>query len=377
MSHRGDATRARPALPRPDKPRSVLITGLPTHVARRLLLMMVENEPESRFHVVIPEHLVERLHGRLESPLPQRVEILTGDTVAMDLGLSGDEYVRLCDEVTDVYHLASIFYLGIDYEEARAVNVRGTLNVLQAASEMKRLERFNHFSTAFVAGNRNGVIMEDELESGQSFRNPFEQTKFEGEQVVARWRDRLPITVYRPSLIVGDSVSGELDRDRMDGPYMLMKAMLGAPAEVPLPLPGKGDKPLNLVPVDWVCESLYTLSLMDEARGATFHLTDPNPLPARKVFELVAQAAGRAAPRGRLPYRAARALLKLPGIERVFRRHRQFLDDFNQLTLFNSIETTRLLGARTCPPLPDYIERLVEYVLEHRDEPPRKRVNRA
>lgn len=343
-------------------PRTVLITGLPSFVARRLLLEMACAELDSRFIAVIPEHLLERLEERLEGRLPSNVELMTGDTVAMDLGLAGDEYTRICAEVTDVYHMASIFYLGVNDEDARAVNVRGTLNVLQAAAEMKRLVRFNHLSTAFVAGDRAGVIMEAELDAGQRFRNAFERTKFEGEQVVRRWSGRLPISIYRPSLVVGDSRTGAIDPDRMDGPYTFMRAILAAPAEVPVPLPGKGDKPLNLVPVDWVCAAIHALSRDPRAEGGTFHLTDPNPLSARRIFELVAQAAGHAAPRGRLPYRAARAVLKLPGLERTFRRYRQFLDDFNQLTIFNSIETMRLLDGMPCPPLPDYLEHLVGYL---------------
>lgn len=345
--------------------RSVLVTGLPSHVSRVLLLQMAQSEPESQFFALVPEHLVERLHERAGT-LPDNVTVLVGDTVAMDLGLSGVEYNEIIDVVTDVYHLASIVYLGINYRAARAVNVRGTLNVLQAASEMKHIERFNHFSTAFVAGDRTGVILEEELDEGQRFRNAFERTKFEAEQVVARWRERVPVSVYRPSLIVGDSQTGRIDPDRMDGPYTLMKAMLQAPADVPIPLPGKGDKPLNLVPVDWVCAAVYALSLEPDGVGKTFHLTDPNPLPARRVFELVAQAAGRAAPRGRLPYRAARALLQLPGIERIFRRERQFLDEFNQLALFNSLETTTLLDGHglPCPSFSSYVGNLVEYLAD-------------
>src|SRR5690606_36709008 len=174
----------------------------------------------------------------------------------------------------------------------------------------------------------------------------------------------LPITVYRPSLIIGDSRTGAIDDNRMDGPYPLMKAMLSAPPEFAIPLPGKGDKPLNLVPVDWVIETLYLLSRRDDAAGKTYHLTDPNPLSARRVFELVAEAAGRPLPRGRVPYRISRALLNLPIVERMFRRHRQFLDDFNQLTIFNATNTAIALtnGGRPCPSFDEYVDVIVEWI---------------
>ncbi len=349
-----------------DDQRVILITGLPSFAARRLLLTSLEREPDARYYLVVPEQLHERLHSQLEITLPPNVTLFAGDTVSIDLGLSGPEYVEIIDNVTDVYHMASILYLGVDYRTARRVNVDGTKNALQAAAEMPNLVRFNHFSTAFVAGSRTGVIMENELDVGQSFRNAFERTKFEAEQSIQRWRDKLPISVYRPTLIVGDSHTGAIDRDRMEGPYTLIKAMLGAPTDVALPLPGKGDKPLNLVPIDWVSEAIHTLSLLDEAVDRTFHLADPNPLSARSVFEQVARVADRKSPRGHVPYSLSRAFFALPYMQRFLRRHRQFLEDFNQLTIFNLLNTTTLLegNGRSCPPLPSYIGKLVRFVLD-------------
>ncbi|OIP29737.1 MAG: hypothetical protein AUK47_26840 [Deltaproteobacteria bacterium CG2_30_63_29] len=346
--------------------RVVLITGLPTFAARHLLLTLVEREPNSNYYIIVPEHLRERLQSSLTAPLPDNVSVFTGDTVQIDLGLSGPEYVEIIDNVTDVYHMASIFYIGVDVKQARRVNVDGTLNMLQAASEMPNLNRFNHFSTAFVSGDRTGVIMESELNLGQKFRNPFERTKYEAEILIQKWRERLPITIFRPTLIVGDSRTGEIDRTSMSGPYTLMKTMLGAPVDVAIPLPGKGDKPLNLVPIDWVCESIHVLSRLEEAVDKTFHLADSNPLSARAVFELVAVAGDRRLPRGRVPYPLSKLVLDLPFIKRLFLPHKQFLEDFNQLAIFNLLNTTTLLEGqgRTCPPLSTYIGRLVRYMVE-------------
>lgn len=344
--------------------RHVLITGASSFAGRRMLMTLLDREPESHVYAVIPEHLIERVRSALgaEAGWPPGLTVLIGDTAALDLGLSGEEWQSLTEKLTDIYHMASIFYLGVDYDEAYHVNVKGTQNALRLASECRQLDRFNHFSTAFVSGNRTGVIMEDELASGQSFRSPFERTKYEAELALESWSSRLSITVFRPSLIVGDSRTGVIDRNRMEGPYMLMKAIVGAPAEVPIPLPGKGEKPLNLVPIDWVCEAMYALSRHPEARGRTFHLTDPNPLSARKIFELVARHARRRPPKGRVPFHLARLVTRLPYLERLLRRHRQFLEDFNHLAIYNSMSTMALLEETPCPAFPSYVEPLVRYM---------------
>ncbi|MFU8806844.1 MAG: SDR family oxidoreductase [Bradymonadaceae bacterium] len=290
-----------------------------------------------------------------------RITILSGDVASIDLGLSGREYLELIANVTDIYHIASIWYLGVERAEAFEVNVRGARNVIDSAYEMQHLERLNHFSTAFVSGDRTGVIMEDDLVEEQSFRNAYEESKYQAEIAMREAMAHLPISVFRPSIVVGDSRSGEIDK--MAGPYYLMNAIVNMPTVVPILMPGKGDKPLNLVPIDFVCEAMHSISLRDDARGKTFHLSDPNPLSARKVFELVAERAGRRAPIGTFPYRLTKLILKFPYLEKFTRNPRQFMDDFNQLTIYNSINTLEALKSSSfCPPFPSYVDKLVEYI---------------
>ena len=343
--------------------RDILLTGFPSFVVRRLLEVIVEHEPESFVRLLVRPDSVDEADRQLDlmGIDRERVEVLSGDVVAMDLGLSGAEYLRVIENVTDIYHMASIWWLGVDRETSRLVNVQGTRNVLDAAYEMKSLRRFNQFSTAFVAGDRTGVIMEDELDVGQAFRNAYEETKYTAEVMLRDAARELPISVFRPAIIVGDSTSGEIDK--MAGPYYIMNAIVLMPPNVPVLMPGKGDKPLNLVPVDWVCSAMHRISLREDAVGKTFHLCDPNPLSARKVFELVARAAGRRAPLGRFPYRLTRLVMKFPYLERLTRSQRQFMDDFNQLSIYNCINTFNALdGDEPCPAFPTYVDQLVDYI---------------
>ncbi len=175
---------------------------------------------------------------------------------------------------------------------------------------------------------------------------------------------RLPVTVLRPSIIVGDSVSGEIDS--FDGPYYLVVLIVASPLDLHLPLPGRGNAPLNLVPIDFVVEAAVRLCRDRRAEGGTFHLTDPSPLSARTVYELVAQRAERKAPRGIIPARLARALLRAPGIERLARAPRAILESFHHQAVYNCRHTLDLLdgsGIR-CPPFDAYVDHLVRYVKE-------------
>lgn len=343
--------------------RDILLTGFPSFVARRLLRTILDREPDAFVRLIVRPDYIDQASQYLDamSAPRERVVLLSGDVVSLDLGLSGREYLEIVEHVTDVYHIASIWYLGVGRQQTREVNVMGARQILDACAEMKRLKRLNHFSTAFVAGEREGVIMEEELECGQRFRNAYEQTKYQAELLMRDAMRTLPITIYRPSIIVGDSKTGEIDK--LAGPYYLMYAIVHMPPNVPMLMPGKGDKPLNLVPIDYVCEAMHAISLKPDAVGQTFHLTDPNPLSARQVFELVAKHVHRPAPIRGIPYRLAKLVMRFPYLERLTRSPRQFLEDFNQLTIYNNINTLSALGGQLmCPPLPSYIDRLVDYI---------------
>jgi nucleoside-diphosphate-sugar epimerase len=134
----------------------------------------------------------------------------------------------------------------------------------------------------------------------------------------------------------------------------------------PLPLPGNGVAPLNVVPVDYLVDAVWTLSRDPEALGHTFHLVDPNPMSARRVYELVAEKAGRKLPRFNLSARAADVVLRLPLLERIARPQRAAISYVNHLAIYNCFNTlARLEGTDVrCPPLLSYLDELVDYVRE-------------
>ncbi len=282
----------------------------------------------------------------------------------MHLGLSGSEYREMVGRLTQVFHLAAISYLGVDSATMSRVNVDGTRNVLELARDARRLERLNHFSTCFVAGDRVGVVAEDELEQGQRFRNAYEQSKYEAERLVRRAMGDLPISIYRPAVVIGDSQTGEIDR--FEGPYYLAIQLAVSPLHVPLPLPSNADAPLNVVPADFVVEATYALSRDARAIGKTFHLVDPSPMSTRRMYDLLAERTQRKVGRLKMPARTTDAILRIPGLERLLRPQRTALEYSNQMVFYRCANTLELLegtGIR-CPPPYAYLDTLIRFVRE-------------
>jgi len=340
------------------------ITGYPGFIGKRLVEHIAREDPKGHIYALVQPKSLKDAQKHAAKVQGAPVELLTGDVVDMHLGLSGEEYQRLCERVTDIFHLAAVAQLGVPKETAWRVNVDGTRNMLELARDCAHLARFSHFSTCYVSGDRVGVIAEDELDRGQAFRNAYEETKFQAERLVQRASASLPVTIFRPSSVVGDSRTGEIDR--FEGPYYLGILLVTSPLVVPLPLPGNGVAPLNVVPVDYVVEAVWRLSKDTRAAGRTFHLVDPNPMSARRVYELIAEKANKKLPRFNLSARAADVMLRLPVLEKLARPQRAAISYVNHLAIYNCHNTLELLdgtGVR-CPPLSSYLDQLVAYVRE-------------
>jgi nucleoside-diphosphate-sugar epimerase len=289
------------------------------------------------------------------------VKLTSGDVTKMDLGLAGLEIETLKD-VAYVFHLAAIQRVEAPRDLLEAVNVHGTRNVIALAQELPALERFVHFSTSLVSGDREGVITEDELDCGQRFHTFYEETKFRAEKLVRAAMPSMPISVVRPSIVVGSSETGEIDR--FDGVYQVAMLVVTSPISVPLPLPGPGTAPLNLVPVDFVTKAVARIAVDPAATGLTFHVVDPNPLSARHVYELIAQRAGKKVPKSNLSSSIAARVLKLPGIDRISRRSMPQLSAFDRFVVYNCANTLSLLDGTgiSCPRFDTYVDKLMAFV---------------
>jgi thioester reductase-like protein len=342
----------------------VLLTGFPSFGARKMCDELVRSERTLVHAVVRPKFAAEAQSVLDELPhaARTRVNLFEGDAASMDLGLSGAEFKQLAGEVDRIHHCAAVSYLGVDRPTAEHVNVGGTREILELAAACNNLKCLVFHSTASVSGDRTGLVGEEDLAAGQSFRNVVEETKARAEKMVRAKMSRIPICVVRPTMVVGDSQTGEVDR--FDGPYLLILLIVTSPPDFALPLPGRGAAPLHMVPIDYVVRAARAIGQSPKAVGRTFHLADPAPLTARRCFELVAKVGGRRLPRGFIPANITKALLRTPGLERFAKSPRALLDALGTPVHYASSNTDAILAETDirCPPFESYVERLVEYV---------------
>jgi thioester reductase-like protein len=257
-----------------------LVTGFPGFIARRLVARLLADDPELRVTALVEGRMAATAREVAAGIDASRITLLSGDIGDRRLGIGEDAYASLAGEVTDVHHLAAVYDLAVPLEIAQRVNVEGTGNVLDFCRACRDLRQLHYVSTAYVAGVRTGVVYEHELSLGQRHKNHYESTKFQAEVWVREEMHRVPTTIYRPAIVVGDSRTGETQK--FDGPYYLLRTISRAMAmNTPIPQFGRAEAPFNVVPVDFVVDAIAAVSGDPEAIGETLHLVDPDPLTAR------------------------------------------------------------------------------------------------
>jgi thioester reductase-like protein len=353
-------------------PPAILVTGFPGFIGMRLLPRLAELKPEAIFHCLVQAKFQSQAVRAVEDLAvrhPQtrgRIALVTGDITAASLGIDAGLAHALTDGLTEAYHLAAVYDLAVSRDLAERINVFGTRNVLDFLGQAPRLERLHYVSTAYVSGRHRGVFKETDLDLGQRFKNHYEATKFEAEVLVAN--SRIPRTIYRPGVVVGDSRTGETGK--FDGPYFIVSAMERLPSPGLFIRLGAGDGTVNVVPVDFVVEALSRLSTWDGSRGKTYHLTDPAPLGPVEIARLLAEALGKRFAYVPVPMAAARAVFTPAVVRQFFGMPKEALEYFDDGVRHDATEATRDLAALgiTCPRLADYAPRLVEFYRRHREE---------
>jgi thioester reductase-like protein len=347
----------------------VFFTGFPGFLGSELLPRVLERLPEHRAACLVQSKFIAQSRSALEhieqvhSDLRGRVELVVGDITEPDLGVKGVS--RIKNEICEIFHLAAFYDLSVPRDAAMRVNVEGTKNVLDFAEGIPTLRRLQYVSTCYVSGRYAGLFSEDDLDKGQSFNNYYEETKFLAEvEVQARMHGGLPATIYRPAIVVGDSRTGTTQK--YDGPYFVIRWLLRQPLIALLPVVGRTSATrVNLVPRDYVVEAMSYLSGLDASAGKVYQLADPAPLTVRELIELIGRATRRVVVRIPLPVAFAKfAIDHVPGVYRLMQIPSPAIDYFVHPTLYTCASTlVDLEGSGVkAPPLPTYIDRLVDFV---------------
>lgn len=358
--------------------KSVFLTGFPgflgSELVRRLLVRYDKNVP---IHLLIQAKYREDAELQvqaLEETDPDnagRLILYEGDITRPDLGL-GEGEAFLTDQVTEIYHLAAVYDLSVPRDFAIQVNVQGTSNLLDFAERCgSKLERVHYASTCYVSGHYPGVFWEEDLDKGQYFNNYYEETKFLAERLVRRrMQNGLPVTIYRPSIVTGDSRTGETQK--YDGIYYILQWLMRQPQVALLTVMGDPMRyEVNIVPRDFVVDAISCLSAKEESLGKTYHLSDPNPPLVDKAIEILGAAVNRKIVRVPVSKRLAKGVLKIAPIRDLIGIDPALVDYFTHPTHYvceNTLDDLKSTGIE-CPPLESYIGNLLAYMKEHPDIP--------
>ncbi len=356
----------------------ILLTGATGLVGGELLPRLLAAAPDASVVCVVRARDDAELERRREALLAHarvlasdtaRVRVLRGDAREPELGL-GAARAELLGRVRSLVHTAASTRFDLDLETARSTNVAGSHHALELARACGA--RLHHVSTAYVAGARSGVLRVSDADGAVGFHNAYETSKWESEAQLRAAAD-VRTTVYRPSIIVGDSRSGRTPHFRVL--YEPFKWVIYGKTSV---LPCRPEVRLDVVPVDYVCDAIVALGDGDANAGKVFHLS-AGPERSSSIAELVALAEpivngwlvahGEPAvqvPRIVSPEDATPEQAQLFALgAAVMRTHVPYMLDEQ---VFDDAETRAALAGTgiRCPPLRAYLDRLLGYALERR-----------
>jgi nucleoside-diphosphate-sugar epimerase len=344
---------------------AIFFTGFPGFLGSELLPRILQRGDDYALCLVQPKFrpLAEERAAAIAAAHPAltgRILLVEGD-ITRPLALEAGD-------IREVWHLAAVYDLSVRREVGMRVNVDGTRNVLDLAARAPRLERVHYVSTCYVSGRYDGTFLETDLEKGQRFNNYYEETKYLAEvDVRARMRAGMPATIYRPSVVVGDSTTGVTQK--FDGPYFVMQWLSRQPRIAVLPVVGRPSRyTFNCVPRDFVVDAIDRLSALPGSVGKTYAVADPHPLTVDGTIRTMAAALDRKVIR--VPLTKSMAKLSIdyvPGVYRLLRIPSAAVDYFVHPTHYDTRNTVADLAGSgvAAPSLPSYVDKLVAFARAH------------
>jgi thioester reductase-like protein len=303
---------------------AIFLTGATGYVGAHVAALLLENhrdqlnllvraktarEAEQRLWKSMQLHLnFPRFYDHLKS----RVHVFCGDLTDKRFGLSDDDYRRLANTTDSVIHCAASLNRKSE-KTCLNVNLRGTLEVLklaQAARDLHGLRRFSDVSTVAICGHRfSEVVKEDEsLDWNRSDYDPYARTKKFCEHMVAELLPDVPHTVFRPSIILGDSRFAETTQFDMVRAFVFL-------AGLPV-LPFRPTDQIDIVNVDFVAESIVTIHQKEKPLYGIYHLSSGKN---SQTFQVLTDAIAK--------FRHKNAPIFLPFFEKPFTKLNNWLAD--------------------------------------------------
>lgn len=322
----------------------IVFTGFPGFIASQLIRKSVGPE-QGITAIVLPSEMpkAQKEAAVIEQAAGCRpIRLLAGDITKADLGLEKKDADFLKAQKVVFWHLAAIYDLAVPKPAAWNVNVQGTENVNAFVQSLPHVERYVYFSTAYVAGTRQGMLYENELIRPKKFKNYYEETKFEAEVLVESLKPEVPVTIIRPGIVRGHSATGETIK--FDGPYFFLN-MIDKVRKLPaIPYLGRSSAFINVVPIDYILDAAVYLSSKAEAVGKTVHLTDPNPHPVEEIYRMMVWEMTGKMPKARVPHLLAEWSLSISPVRKFLGVEKETLDYLTWQASFDTVEAQTLLA---------------------------------
>ncbi len=304
--------------------------------------------------------------------LRARISVFRGDLTEKNFGLAGDDYRRLVATTDSIVHCAASLNRKSE-KSCLNVNLRGTLEVIQLAQRARDhhgLRRFSHVSTVAVAGMRSHEVVTEEaaIDWNRSDYDPYARTKKFAEHMIRTLLADVPLTIFRPSIVLGDSRWGATTQFDMVRAFVFL-------AGLPV-LPFRATDRVDIVNVDFVADAITALHTKDRTRHDTYHLSSGRD---SQTYRELTDALARTG--------VVRRPLFLPALEAPFRMAtdwlsrrggaigygaslmKVFLPYLVWNTVFDNSRVTAELGRRPAP-FSAYCVPLLRFAREHRFQYP-------
>jgi NAD(P)-dependent dehydrogenase (short-subunit alcohol dehydrogenase family) len=352
------------------------VTGATGFIGRHLVQELLSNREGEVFALVrdgSQERLAELAEGWAGG---ERVTPVVGDLAEPRLGVDDAWIEEHRGKIDHFFHLAAVYDMTAEDEANERANVTGTRNAVALANALEA-GILHHASSVAITGSYKGMFREDMFDEGQDLPSSYHRTKFESEKI-AREESSGAWRVYRPSIVIGHSRTGEMDK--IDGPYYFFKALQKARHALPewVPLVGLEFGYTNLVPVDYVAAAMDHIAHQPGLDGQAFHLMASKSQRSGEALNTFARAAH--APQmairidkrltDALPKGVGSLLLQLPALKGVRRSiladlgiPEEILGHLGFTAQFDTRDSERALAGTgiEVPPLDSYAERLWDY----------------
>ncbi len=283
----------------------IFITGATGFLGRNYLDKLV-NETNDEFYILIRSDKSKNLiKNRYKNHSQERFHFIRGNIAQENFGLTIDDFMEL-KKCTKIYHFAaSTSFDDRNREEIIRININGVKNLIKVAEKIPNLENLNYISTSYISGLNQGTIYEDEMPQNVGFKNAYEESKYLSELLI---RDSaLPWTIFRPSIIVGDSKTYDNQGEtRMVYGYLLgvyYSILKGYTKEefhsnwqkrIKMPIHirviGCNNAFKNFVCIDDVVEMIYDITQNNDTDHKTYHLTNDSYPLQKQVISWIGNA---------------------------------------------------------------------------------------